>query len=86
MDIRTIHEYTRIDPWFLNNLKQIIEFEEQLKAQSSKFKVQSSDKSRTLQEQAALLRQAKEYGFSDRRLAQLLGLSEMDIRGLEKKT
>jgi carbamoyl-phosphate synthase large subunit len=82
MDISTIYEYTRIDPWFLNNLKQIIEFEEQLKAQSSKFKVQSAAGNT---EQAALLRQAKECGFSDRRLAQLSGLSEMDIRALRKK-
>ena len=36
-------------------------------------------------DQPDLLREAKEYGFSDRRLAQLLGLSEMDIRGLRKK-
>ena len=89
MDISTIYEYTRIDPWFLENIKQIIEFEEQLKVQSSKFKVQSSSKDiehSTLNiEQAALLRKAKEYGFSDRRLAQMLGLSEMDIRGMRKK-
>ncbi|PKL51809.1 MAG: carbamoyl phosphate synthase large subunit [Nitrospira bacterium HGW-Nitrospira-1] len=89
LEIKTIHEHTRIDPWFLNNIKQIIEFEEQLKVQSSKFKVQSSPRDiehRTLNiEQAALLRKAKEYGFSDRRLAQLSGLAEMDIRGLRKK-
>jgi carbamoyl-phosphate synthase large subunit len=89
MEIKTIHEYTQIDPWFLENMKQIIEFEEQLKIQSPGFKVQSSPENiehGTLNiEQADLLRQAKEYGFSDRRLAQLLGLSEKDVRGLRKK-
>jgi len=27
MEIETIHEHTQIDPWFLNNMKQIIDME-----------------------------------------------------------
>jgi carbamoyl-phosphate synthase large subunit len=94
MDIKTIHEHTRIDPWFLNNLKQIIDMEEGIKSHRAKSKEQSvKDKDQSISQgdpllcplPPELLREAKEYGFSDRRLAQLLGLSEMDIRGLRKK-
>ena len=72
MDIKTIHEYTRIDPWFLENMKQILDMEERIK----------SHRDNSLPPE--LLFEAKEYGFSDRRLAQLLGITEMDIRGLRK--
>ncbi len=76
MEIETIHEHTRIDHWFLNNMKQIIDMEEKIK----KSEVRSQKP-----EAIEMLREAKEYGFSDRRLAQLLGLTEMDVRGLRKK-
>jgi carbamoyl-phosphate synthase large subunit len=90
MDIRTIHEYTSIDPWFLNNLKQIIDMEETIKSHGTKNIPQSGKgKDRNIPKNDSLppelLREAKEYGFSDRRLAQLLDLSEMDIRGLRIK-
>jgi carbamoyl-phosphate synthase large subunit len=76
MDIKTIHEYTKIDPWFLENMKQILDMEE---------KIKKSEVGSQKPEEIEMLRQAKEYGFSDRRLAQLMGLSEMDIRDLRKK-
>ncbi len=76
MDIQTIHEYTKIDPWFLENMKQIIDMEE---------KIKKSGVGSQKPEEIEMLRQAKEYGFSDRRLAQLMDLSEMDIRDLRKK-
>jgi carbamoyl-phosphate synthase large subunit len=76
MEIETIHEYTQIDPWFLENMKQILDMEE---------KIKKSEVGGQKPESIEVLRQAKEYGFSDRRLAQLLGLSEMDVRGLRKK-
>jgi len=76
MEIKTIQEYTRIDPWFLGNMKQIIDMEERIK---------KSEVGSQKPEAIELLRAAKEYGFSDRRLAQLLGLFEMDVRNLRKK-
>ena len=71
-------------------MKQIIDMEEKIKSQESKSKEQSvTDKDQNIPQGNSLppelLREAKEYGFSDRRLAQLLGLSEMDVRGLRKK-
>ncbi|MDH4233322.1 MAG: carbamoyl-phosphate synthase large subunit, partial [Nitrospirota bacterium] len=82
MDIETVHEHTKIDPWFLNNMKQIVDMEETLKKAGDKFRPAETEKAPELIE---MLREAKEYGFSDRRLGQLLGLPEMEVRGLRKK-
>jgi carbamoyl-phosphate synthase large subunit len=76
MEIEKIHEHTNIDRWFLNNMKQIIDMEEQIKA---------ADLSAQTPETAEMLRKAKEYGFSDRRLARLLAQTEPDIRNLRKE-
>ncbi|RMG69364.1 MAG: carbamoyl-phosphate synthase large subunit, partial [Nitrospirae bacterium] len=73
MDIEEVHELTHIDPWFLNNIREIVEFEEKLK---EGFHPEEPD--------PGLLRRAKELGFSDRRIAELLGLREADIRELRK--
>ena len=92
MTIEDIYEHSKIDPWFLNNIRQIMEFEEKLKVQSSKFKVQgSAEKKNTSEdgtlnvEQLALLREAKEYGFSDRRLCRFLGCDEAGIRKFRRE-
>ena len=57
---------TRIDPWFLAQLEELVAFEEVVRA--------SPDLS------AETLRRAKRLGFSDRRLAELAGRTELDIR------
>jgi len=80
MSIQEIHELTWIDPWFLHNIKQIIEMEEKFKVQSSKFKVQSLSP-----ELIEIMKEAKRYGFSDRRIAELLNVEEADIRHLRRK-
>jgi len=65
--IEEVHEACFIDPWFLHNIKQIIDFEEELK----QFSVM------TVSEETFI--QAKEYGFSDKRLAKLFGCKELDV-------
>ena len=67
MDIEEIYSLTRIDRWFLRNVEQIIQMEEELKSFSL-----------PLDEYA--LRRAKEYGFSDIRISELTGASEDNIR------
>ena len=61
-DIDRIHELTKIDKWFLQKLKHIIDIDEQLKKQN----INTLDKE--------LLRQAKVYGFTDFQIARALGL------------
>jgi carbamoyl-phosphate synthase large subunit len=69
--IDEIYNLTRIDPWFLENIRQIVELEEEIK---KKLKL-THDKS-----SVALLKEAKEFGFSDLQIARLLNQSEDSIR------
>ena len=73
MDIDEIHEITMIDKWFLYNLKQILELEEEIKSQPEPL----ADPS--------LLKKAKQYGISDTRLASLLNTTESDVRNYRQK-
>ena len=68
-----IAEVTRIDSWFLKNMKQICDLEEEIKGHRTDGRgLPTMDRE--------LLRQAKEYGFSDVQLAHLLGSDEMTVR------
>ncbi len=77
--IEELHELTWIDPWFLFNMKQIIDMENEIVNSLS-----NKDNSEDLISRD-LLMQAKEYGFSDRRLASLLNSEEKTIRDIRGK-
>ncbi len=79
LSLEEIHEITNIDPWFLFNLRQIIEMEQELIAAGNAH-CGNLDKIR--EEILA----AKKYGFSDQRLAQLLNVSEVCIRDFRWKS
>ncbi len=67
-----IFNETWIDEWFLEELREIVEAENEIKAWGGKggiFAIPRED-----------LWQAKRLGFSDTRLAQFLGCSESDVR------
>lgn len=71
IDIEKVYELTKIDRWFLYNIKEIIDLEKDLinlKGNISK----------------EILKRAKEFGFSDRQLAGLLNRKEADIYRLRK--
>ncbi len=68
MPLEEVHELTKIDPWFLGNIQDIVLFEEELALSSS------IDKD-------SLLR-AKQFGFSDRQLASIWRTDEETIRSL----
>ena len=59
-----IHDLTKIDKWFLEKLKHIIDIDEQMK----KCNVNTLDKE--------LLRSAKVYGFTDFQIARAVGLEQ----------
>ncbi len=67
--VEKVHELTRIDPWFLFNVEEIVKFEERLQREE-------------LTEE--LLREAKELGYSDYEIAKIKGVKEEDIRLLRK--
>jgi carbamoyl-phosphate synthase large subunit len=70
-----LHGITGIDPWFLVNIRQILEMEEELKSARHVFE-------KRLPELREVLKEAKEYGFSDRMIARLWGSTEEDIRSV----
>ncbi len=74
MSIEEIFERTGIDPWFLDNLAEIVELEEELRSRDGIDGVDDR-----------LLRKAKQFGFSDRQLATIWNESEMDIRRERKR-
>jgi carbamoyl-phosphate synthase large subunit len=71
--VEELHELTRIDRWFLDNLLQIAERERELRRESLE----------TIS--PAQLRQAKREGFSDQRLAMLLDSDEEQVRTLRSR-
>lgn len=100
--VQEIYELTWIDPWFLHNLKQIIQMEEKIKKlkpysaqisglinsisiETKKTNNPRNSTSKLKSKFFNILKQAKEYGFSDRRIADLLGVSELDVRNFRKK-
>ncbi len=66
--IEEIHRLTKIDPWFLEQLQEVMKLQEQIDAK------QLSEISNDV------LRLAKEFGLSDRRLSFLTGTSEIEVR------
>jgi carbamoyl-phosphate synthase large subunit len=72
MSVAKVYELTGIDPWFLDNLHEILETEESLR----------KNVGRGLENAASggLLRTAKRQGFSDRQLARIFGASEPEVR------
>ncbi|MBI4843676.1 MAG: carbamoyl-phosphate synthase large subunit [Nitrospirae bacterium] len=74
--IDEVCQLTMIDPWFLHNIKQIVEMEEKLSVASCEAP------GRAISIKEDLLREVKEYGFSDRRIASLLDVTEKSVREL----
>ena len=63
-----VHQLTKIDPWFLDQIKQIVDIEMEL------------DDTQLATIDAARMRSLKRMGFSDRRLAFLFNVSEAEVR------
>ncbi len=89
MTVQEIYELTRIDPWFLHQIKEILDLEKELRrygAELRKMDLWSGIKRLEDWEiPAELLRKAKQFGFSDRQLAHLWGFDEMEIRAYRKR-
>jgi len=73
MAVEEIAALTRIDPFFLRNIQDLVGFEMELKA----FRRKAVP--------SPLLRRAKELGFSDRRIGELVGMPEGEVRALREE-
>ena len=91
MSIEEIHAYTHIDPFFLYNVKEIVDFEKTLSEpyaqQHIKQHLQNSAPDHPSQNgeidgviTKKLLKQAKQFGFSDRQLGDIYDVSEGVVR------
>ncbi len=74
MTTEEIYSITSIDPWFLEQIRQIMDLERELLAAHGNSSKQSE-----------LIRKAKRYGFSDRQLAFYWDKTEKDIRDFRNK-
>ncbi len=75
VSVEKISEATKIDPWFINNMKEIFLFEKQLPQDVSSL---SRERLKTIVERA------KRLGFSDLQLSSFWKMSETDFRKLRK--
>ena len=67
-DIETLYHITHIKPWFIKQMKELVELEEQILTHKGRIPPDE------------LLIQAKKDGFADKYLARLLDIREKDIR------
>ncbi|MBI2329806.1 carbamoyl-phosphate synthase (glutamine-hydrolyzing) large subunit [Candidatus Daviesbacteria bacterium] len=68
--VESIYKTTGIDPWFLHQIKEIVEFEKSLQSSAVSYQTVS---------------EAKKLGFSDKLLAKALKTTEEKIRTFRKK-
>jgi carbamoyl-phosphate synthase large subunit len=81
--VENIYKKTEIDPWFLNNIREILEKEEEIQGVATKRRLPETDE-KSCPLSPELLREAKEFGFSDRQIAHLLNATEQQVRGWRK--
>ncbi len=72
LDVEELHALSWVDPWFLDQIEEIVACEKQLAADG----LDSLD--------ARSMRRLKRMGFSDARLAQVTDTSELAVRALRK--
>jgi carbamoyl-phosphate synthase large subunit len=73
MTVEEVAHRSQIDPWFLENIKELVDFERELRAIE---RVENAPRE--------LVRRAKEYGYSDRQLCYLWQTSELEFRRRRK--
>ncbi|MBM4311452.1 MAG: carbamoyl-phosphate synthase large subunit [Deltaproteobacteria bacterium] len=70
MTLEEIRDLTMIDPWFLYHIRELVEFEAELKACAG---------------ERAVLEEAKRLGFSDRTIAALWGMDADAVRAMRHR-
>jgi carbamoyl-phosphate synthase large subunit len=68
MSLDEVHELSRIDPWFLAQIRDLVEVEQWVETQTLDALYRD------------VMKRLKEQGFSDRRLASLLDVPESEVR------
>lgn len=79
LTVDEIYELSKIDRWFIDNMRQIVEMEKEIK------KYRSKNGKNEIKIPTELLNKAKKCGFSDIQLAYLLNSTEKKVRSHRKK-
>ncbi len=74
--IEDVHEYTKIDEWFLRHIHELAMFEDEIAAAGTL---------ENLKRDPELFRQIKEFGYSDRQIAFLLHCGETEVYQARKE-
>jgi carbamoyl-phosphate synthase large subunit len=74
-----LYELSRIDKWFIDNLREIVETEEEVK------KYRNEKREDGIRLPADVLLKAKKYGFSDVQIAFLINSTETEVRAHRKR-
>src|SRR5690606_3310554 len=72
MTLEELHELTYIDPWFLQQLHELVEMEQLLEKTGSALT-------------APLLKRAKEFGFTDLQISNLTRVEKAEIKRLRQE-
>jgi carbamoyl-phosphate synthase large subunit/carbamoyl-phosphate synthase small subunit len=73
MSVDELHEHTDVDRWFLYKLKHLIDISDAMES----FDLNSIPKD--------LMKEAKQFGFSDRQISTRVGSNESDVRAARKE-
>ena len=73
-----IYKQSFIDPWFIRQIREIVDFETSIKSWAA------TNPSLSTQEDREIIKKAKEMGFSDKQLALVLNRDEVEIRNARK--
>jgi carbamoyl-phosphate synthase large subunit len=66
MSVEKVHEITMIDPWFLNKIKNIADFEKKLEKSAKNGKIDPD-----------IYREAKDFGYPDEAIKRIAGVKEV---------
>jgi carbamoyl-phosphate synthase large subunit len=75
MTVETVAQLTHIDPWFIANIQQIVAYEGEIQ------RAADTDSPEAMALPLATLVRAKQYGFSDARIAALLSQGDLLTQG-----
>lgn len=83
--VEQIAKLSKVDPWFLHKVKNIIDMEHELKEHASEMRALTSGQIATQPGALDLLRRAKEMRFPDKVISMLTGALENQLRFIQKK-
>jgi|Deesub1362A_J573_1020465.scaffolds.fasta_scaffold00278_20 carbamoyl-phosphate synthase large subunit len=78
ISVEEISKLTKIDPWFIRKIKNILDFEDELHKLAGKYSIDDIPDH--------YLRKAKRWGFSDVQLAHIFKTSEIAVREKRRKS